>query len=408
MKARVLAFAMCLVSLAPLQGRATTGYAHMIGALHEHSGYSDGWPGSTPRDYYASAKTFGMDFLGSGEHSDSARLPNVFSENCLTMELPSCALADDDQPANSFRKWDATLEYAREATDGTFTGFRGFEYTSDVFGHLNVYFSRNDANAKADGGYARMEPFYTWFTTAPELGGGADGIATFNHPGDKCLLGRTDARCDWNQYAYVAEADERMVGIEMFNGSKSFDAYYVKALDRGWHVGAVGAEDKGHDRPDRWGAPEWAKTVILTSPRPWFCPGQHAILPDPDAIVPDAGAPTCAERVYRDAMLARRMYAVQANHTDVRIDLATNDGQTMGARLRKAPGQAFGLTATVSGAGVARLDLISNGGAIVATAAGSAISYVGTGTSSERYYYLRVSDGAGKPIAYGSPVWVAP
>ena len=37
-----------------------------------------------------------------------------------------------------------------------FTGFRGFEWTSDRFGHINVYFSRNDTNAKIDGGYATM------------------------------------------------------------------------------------------------------------------------------------------------------------------------------------------------------------------------------------------------------------
>ena len=28
----------------------------LIGALHEHSGYSDGWPGSRPADYFESAR----------------------------------------------------------------------------------------------------------------------------------------------------------------------------------------------------------------------------------------------------------------------------------------------------------------------------------------------------------------
>lgn len=382
MRRSLLVLALSLAAIVPGPGRASTTYVHKIGALHEHSGYSDGWPGSTPRDYYASAKSFGLDFLGSGEHSDSARLPNVFSENCLTPEIPSCALADDDNPVNSFRKWDATLDYARAATGDGFTGIRGFEYTTDVFGHINVYFSRNDANAKTDGGYASMTPFYTWFTTPADLGGGADGIATFNHPGDKCSLGRTDPTCDWNQYEYVAAADERMVAMELFNGTKAFDIYYARALDKGWHVGAVGAEDKGHDKPDRWGGPEWAKTVVMVE----------------SATDPD----------YRAAMLARRTYAVQANHNDLRIDLETNDGTTMGARMAKEPGQVFGISATVTGAGVARVEIISNGGAVVAGANASTISYLGTGEPAERYYYLRVLDAANRPIAYSSPVWVAP
>lgn len=406
MRRSLLVLALCLLAIVPGPGRASTTYVHKIGALHEHSGYSDGWPGSTPRDYYASAKGFGLDFLGSGEHSDSARLPNVFSENCLTPEVVLCGLADDENPVNSFRKWDATLDYANAATGDGFTGFRGFEYTSDVFGHINVYFSRNDANAKADGGYASMTPFYTWFTTPANLGGGADGIATFNHPGDKCSLGRTHPTCDWNQYEYVPEADERMVAMEMFNGTKVYDAYYARALDKGWHVGAVGAEDKGHDKPDRWGGPEWAKTVVLVDADPQFCPRQRFLFPDPRSITEDPSPQGC--NPYRAAMLARRTYAVQANHNDLRIDLKTNDGTSMGARMAKGPGQVFVLDATVTGAGVARVEFISNGGAVVQAANASSISYLGTGESAERYYYLRVLDAAGKPIAYSSPVWVAP
>lgn len=400
MKARALAVCLALSALTAVQGHSAPTYAHKIGALHEHSGYSDGWPTSTPADYFASGKAFGLDFLGSGEHSDSARLPNVFSENCLGPDLPLCAVADPDVPANSFRKWAATLDYARAATDTRFTGFRGFEYTSDVFGHINVYFSRHDANAKADGGYASTKPFYTWFTTPHALGGGDDGVATFNHPGDKCALGRTDPTCDWNQYEYVPEADARMVGMELFNGNKAFDSYYWRALDKGWHIGAVGAEDKGHDSQDRWGGPEWAKTVMLL-PDGEFCIGAPPPLTDP-------ARPTCAEWVYRSAMLARRTYAVQANHNDIRINMFNNDDQTMGARMTKAAGQAFGIAATVTGAGVATIELVSNGGAVVASTTDQLLSYVGVGTWSERYYYLRVLDASGKPIAYGSPMWVAP
>src|SRR5438093_5601031 len=171
-----------------------------VGSLHEHSGYSDGWPGSRPQTYYDSGRSFGLDFMSGSEHSDNADLPIVASEYCLDpLVAPSCALADPVNPLDSFRKWDATLEQAHAASTPSFTAFRGFEWTSDRFGHINVYFSQNDENAKTDGGYASMDPFYTWFKTAASLGGGSDGIATFNHPGPKSL-DDSDPAFNWNDF----------------------------------------------------------------------------------------------------------------------------------------------------------------------------------------------------------------
>jgi len=373
-----------MLALAPVVSRASDGYTHYIGALHEHSGYSDGWPGSTPADYFASANGHGIDFLGSGEHSDSADVPTVFSEECLDPEIAECAVADQETPADSLRKWDATLEDARAASDADFTGFRGFEWTSDRFGHINVYFSRHDTNAKIDGGYAAMETFWQWFRTRPSLGGGADGLATFNHPDSK-NLDDADLLRNWNDFAYVPDADARMVGIEVYNDNRDYgsrgpaEGWYAYALDKGWHVGAIGAEDLGHDPDDDWGAPSEPKTVLIAVDR--------------------------SEGALREAMLARRMYAVQGGHTDVRIELSA-DGEPMGARLAPAPDQPVTIAASVAGAGVARLELVTNGGTIVAAANGSAIERTVMPELDERYYFLRVLAADGNRIATSSPVWV--
>jgi hypothetical protein len=398
---RATASLLILIAIVPLGiARGDDQLVPYVGALHEHSSYSDGWPGSTPATYYESGKRFGLDFMGGSDHSDTFEVPFAVSDYCIDDDFSDasmCALADG---ANSFRKWDATLEQARAASSGGYTAWRGLEWTSDVFGHINVYFSRNTRNAKLDGGYGvTMETFWAWFLSTDPTGG-ADGIATFNHPGDKCSFGdisEDDPYCDWNHFEYRPEADDRMVGIELFNGTKEFGRYYVEALDAGWHVGAVGAEDKGHDKDDRWGGPEWAKTVILAMPKPWICPQPPADLP---------GSPlTCAELVYRNAMLARHTYAVQAHHNDVRIDFVA-DGQTMGARLQKQAGQAFALHVGVTGASV--VELVSNGGQVVATSTNGVLDYAGTGTPQERYYFARVLDGAGHAIAFSSPVWVKP
>ena len=181
--------------------RLPAGLNEYVGALHEHSGYSDGWPGSRPANYYDSAKKFGLDFLSGAEHSDTANIPVVASELCLGADVVACAGGDPSNPADALRKWDATLEQALAATTQKFTGLRGFEWTSDRFGHISVYFSRHDTNAKIDGGYVDMASFYEWFTRRPELGGGSDGLAVFNHPGAKNIVD-DDPFQNWDDFAH--------------------------------------------------------------------------------------------------------------------------------------------------------------------------------------------------------------
>jgi predicted metal-dependent phosphoesterase TrpH len=343
----------------------------LVGSLHEHSGYSDGWPGSRPQTYYESGRAFGLDFVGGSEHSDNADLPIVASEYCFDpLVAPQCLLADPVEPLNSFRKWDATLEQARAASTERFTAFRGFEWTSDRFGHINVYFSQHDSNAKADGGYATMDSFYSWLERAPSLGGGGDGLATFNHPGAKSL-DESDPAFNWNDFAYVPAADSRMVGIEVFNDSRDYGTWYPRALDKGWHVGAIGAEDLGHRRTDDWGGPGWAKTVILAEDR--------------------------SEPALKAAMLARRFYAVR--RPGVRLTY-TVDGRPMGSRITRTEGKTLKIRATVNDPAL-KLELVTSGGRVVASGIGS-LSANRKVTASDRYYFVR----AGSTVAYSSPVWV--
>ncbi|MDP9842420.1 hypothetical protein [Streptosporangium lutulentum] len=250
----------------------------LIGALHEHSGYSDGWPGSRPADYFASGRDkHDLNFVGSSEHTSNVNSPFTFNEECLDPRVaPSCQNADPVNPLDALRKWDAELDQAKASTDPAkdFVGFRGFEWTSDRMGHINVYFSRENSLPETDGGTIAMDRFYDWLTTT-----GKDGLAVFNHPGDKTLCGplKCDVRSDlgfgWEDFKYFPKADDQMAGIEVFNGGGDFgsapghnappEGWYAHALDKGWHVGAIGAEDKGHDRTDDWGGSQYAKTVVL-------------------------------------------------------------------------------------------------------------------------------------------------
>src|SRR3954451_11105086 len=297
----------CRGAVAPADG--PYGLHEYVGSMHEHSAYSDGFPDSIPTDYYRSGKCFGLDFLVGSEHSDNMDIPLALNDECLPPNDPSpCALADKDTPANSFRKWDATLEQANAEQTSDFTAGRGFEWTSDRFCHINVYFSQYNVNAKDDGGYATMGSFYAWAKRSPELHGGGDGLLTFNHPGDKSLSA-ADPAFDWNDFAYDPGLDDRMVGIELFNGTKDFGPFYFHALDKGWHLGALGVEDKGHMRTDHGGADDLGKTVFIE--------------------------PENSRAAMRDAMHDRRMYATLGRN--LRLDF-TVDGAVMGSRLERAPG----------------------------------------------------------------------
>ena len=249
----------------------------LVGATHEHSGYSDGDIESVPRDYFTAAREgsngMGLDFLFSSEHSDNGSITPTTNAECLTspVNTVTCAHVTD----NSFYwKWPATLKQAVESSTDTFTGIRGFEWTNDIYNHMNVFFSTNYRNVKVDGSYLTMDRMWEWLQTPVAQGGGADGLVTFNHPGSSPKLSPFDGGLphsqilagtgisNWNELAYVPEVDDRVVGMEI-NGGEDIE-WYIRALQNGWHVGAVAAEDH---HGTEWASPTMHKTLLLTGGR---------------------------------------------------------------------------------------------------------------------------------------------
>ena len=80
------------------------------------------------------------------------------------------------------------------------------------------------------------------------------------------------------------------------------------------------------------------------------------------------------------------------------------DGEPMGSRLVRAPGESVPIVATVPGAYA--LELVTNGGEVVSTTGASTLRYDAVATETERYYFLRVLDAAGEAVAFSSPVWL--
>lgn len=391
------------------------------GLMHEHSSYSDGQPTAIPADYFRVADTAGYSFVGSSEHSDSLDAGNFLALHASC--TPGDAAFDPasveycflNPTMDNLVKWASTRTQVTEASNDHFLAIRGFEWTSDVFGHINVYFSTNFTNAKTDGGYAvTMETFWDWFTRDPAtpglggsatstainggagvpFGGGSDGLAHFNHPHDKCQTkndptGVTVGLCDWNDYTYIPAAAERMFGMELYNDGNRDDryqSYYARALDKGWHLSPIGSEDEHF--------------------------GQYAVESRPKTVTL---AEALTEAGFKAAWLARRTYALSPGY-HLRASLTADQDHPMGSTLSCTAGKTVPLDVTMTEqdgrAFIGEYRLIGSGGEELAVARGSRAHFelpvpaVGAG---ERWYYVRVHGGPeNKSVAYLAPVWIRP
>jgi len=366
-----------------------------IGVLHAHTGYSDGALNTRPSDVFERAKGLGLDFTGITDHSDNVRLPLTVTGDCFSEDFFQCLIADDDAPFDSFRKWNATAEQVAAASDESYTAFRGFEWTSDRFGHINLFFGDNVINAKTGPGYAvSMGLFWQWFSYPARLGGGNDSLLVFNHPGrEDAIEGIVeplggDPAYTFNDFRYVPAADRRVVGLEVFGKGSEYDSggpggsWLSYALDKGWHIGAVGSEDH-HDT--EWGDPNLPKTVLLARSR------------DRNDL--------------REAMMARRFYAVAQFYNDLRMQFTIDDAP-MGSRLQRPAGSHLPLTASFTRAGgsfIGIVEVVTRNNTVVATLTGSHVEAQVPVSDEESYYFLRIRDpDTGQPVAFSSPIWVMP
>lgn len=408
------------------------GYVHLLGAMHEHTAYSDGQAKTDPLQVYEQTRERGLDFVMSSDHSDNLSIPLALPDpdNCSDEPL-SCVISDPDNVPNSLTKWDSTRAQANQVNSesaGVFTAMRGFEWTSDRFGHANVYLSKNNINAKTGPGYAvSMDLFWQWFVLSPSLGGGADGIMVFNHPGrEDALHGallqigegvgqatrmagalnalnvfqQGDPAYAFNDFKYVAPADYRVVGLEVFGKGDEYDtdgkfgSWYGHALDKGWYLGPVGSED--HHATD-WGGSGLPKTVVI--------------------------ARSNSQDDIREAFLARRFYTVAQNENALRINFeAVQAGQRlpMGSRIgTRADAVRFEFkvssTQPMDGLEDMTFELFSSQSGPTRneavryvplnTLAGNAGQFEVTPAEGKNWYFVRVKRGD-RIVAVSAPIWI--
>jgi hypothetical protein len=319
------------------------------GDLHNHTGYSDGC--GRPQEALQQMRARGLHFAAITDHGE-------FFDRLTTVR-------DAD-------KWQATAQQVAMHNSDDFLAIRGFEWSSPRQGHSNVWCS-TAYTGYHDTGDGSMQAFYDWLAQAQPMPG-AEVLASFNHPG-------REASC-FDGCVFVPALDERLVALECFNRGDDYGEAFFQALDRGWHVGAIGVSDH---HGDDWGSP----------------------------ILPRAGvlAPVLTLSELQSALMARRVFATRVPTLAL---LMIGQEQLMGSRLHLGRAEPLSIEVwchdPLASRGRARLELWSNGDTCLATSETRGVQQLSWRVTippqeaGEHWFVVRLLFD-GMVQAYSSPLW---
>ena len=217
----------------PVQGIR---YKTYFGYLHAHSNLSDGQ--GDPLEAYTYAQLYGdLDFFALTDHGEDL----------------------DIWPWED--KWEELVDAAEALNQpGTYTTLWGFEWSNPILGHISVLNTPDYTNAIFT---PWITEFYDWLMDRPE------GFGRYNHPGEYDGFSAEFLHMELHPVAVP-----QMVGMETWNGNKSFDTYYYdgswessysywdEGNRQGWYLGALGGQDNHH--PD-WGTHNDFRTAVLAT-----------------------------------------------------------------------------------------------------------------------------------------------
>ena len=303
-----------------------TDFNFFYGIPHAHTAYSDG--AGDPTQAFNHARDRGVDFLAITDHSNW--LDGVTDGNFEYDQSRDEYVERNHPETGEPSEWLSTRLEAEafNSENEDFLALRGFEQTSSIWGHANTINSSTYVEAKSQ--MVPLRDYYEWaadVSTRP----GENVFNMFNHPNWP-----DDSFAD---LAYVPDMDRYFNGIEVANGAPPYsytrsEGHYWKALDNGWRVGAMNAQD---NHAENWGDPDTLTAVIaedLTT----------------DSVV--------------DAMNERRMYSTETRTLE--LTFKGND-HWMGSVIDVDPGEDidFEILAEDSEVDIQKIQLITNGGTII-------------------------------------------
>ena len=165
-------------------------------------------------------------------------------------QIDFLAVTDHNEGLND-AEWDSTLAMAYRANlQGGFVALTGYEWTSPVYNHVNV-FNTTDRVSRID--------ITDWNAFLQEVIGFGSAFCQFNHPG---FIGSNN----WDSFLYLnPQTDSVFRLIEVRNLAD--EEYYIMALNNGWHVSATNNQDNhnadwGNSNDCRTGI--WAESLIVS------------------------------------------------------------------------------------------------------------------------------------------------
>lgn len=332
-------------------------YGFYFGYLHAHSHLSLDGDGE-PLDAYTTARESGMDFFSLSDHAEFLIL----------------------WPWQN--KWQQ-LRNASDATDvpGEFAALWGFEWSNPLLGHMSVFNTEDFTHTLKT---FRLRAMYDWLAARPE------GFAQYNHPGDYDFLG-----LEFGHFRPYPKATAQMVGLEIWNESRTFDQYFYNgswdsdvsymdvANQNGWRLGALGAQD---NHRQGWGTMNDFRTGVL--------------------------ATELTREGISEAFRARRFYATEDK--DLELDFRCN-GFPMGSTVNSGTLVFTVLVHSRSGDSFAQARLYRDGIQVATEALEDTTSEATfRGFNEAGYYYVIVTqtddnDNNGRnDEAISSPIWVQP
>lgn len=326
----------------------TSEYDIYFGNLHSHTDFSDGE--SVPEHAFDYARyEAGLDFFALTEHSN---------------------LYDNKLDWDKSRKLAAIKKMAKNKTEeGSFLALFGSETTwYNQFGHMNTYNIDFFIN-----------PYETRFNDIPvyydTLKAYPDSINQWNHPwssGNRHLDGFEP---------YDAELDKVLQLLEV-NPIESKELgglyYYVKALDKGWHISPVGNQD---NHKENWGTQNNLRTGLLVD--------------------------QLTEQHFFDAVRKNRVYFTSALHLKVWFKI---NGAIMGSRIKPTDNLNFEIKAHYgvdTGHYIDKVEVITTQGNILHTIKvdKNEVDVQFSLPCSEPYYFIKVYQDD-EEFAATSPIWI--
>src|SRR5919199_3160652 len=125
-----------------------------FGDLHNHTAYSDGY--GRPEEAYAQLRARGLDFAAITDHAELLAVPYAAREGASPEQLARSA-----PPPPGRTAWEDLAVQAAAASGPEFLALRGFEFTSTVQGHVNVWGSADFVDADRLG-HERIAPLWRW------------------------------------------------------------------------------------------------------------------------------------------------------------------------------------------------------------------------------------------------------